>query len=741
MLPWKQVWALPDPASTMCEAWNKASMLSPPGRRRAREKIERFLFSSTLLYVRPITIRVKCRSTYARHCARQMFEVLRYHYTQMWGDSISRFLIRKGRVLQQKPGGVHEQTGDNIKLARKFEKTQYQAIPEENTDVYRTYKDVRLEQYQCNTPGFNDEAVAISQIWRSCTEATEHMQNPLLQEDLWQTAEHLCGTLGHGTDHTKEIVQYIREQTQYRTLSIVDRDPARRASMEQEGYIWRLYDHFSTKPHLYREIPGISPEGIANVRQGLAVACLPKRYWRKKWEEQSTPFAYLTYKGKCFDDTGAWCCKSSHCHMREIISYAGCPSSPYLSTIARCIRTIHRALVKDDRLSFVLWNQSNVTEALHRKVAFLRPHRLQPGQCPCGCKFDRLQVIKTDATAFFTLVNRTRCLEEIRDSIKKLERQDATGIILHRELHNISKVLYKGKRPPRTHKYIPFGDVYKALDYLALDKFFLVGDIVYERLDGLAMGNATSPPTTSFDLDHHSRRIYTDKEHAKTVGAYVPGIPTARVLQSLLHVDDCITFSKIFCEECLARIIKALWPRDVEAKVEEQGADVDFLHCHIRCAANSINTNNILVTPLTPNLLFCQGKTLVPKFAKGQQFVAGVHRRGHLNPILWGKFAIITNTCKQNYLDAKQAIICNIVECILLGWCPKDTGIAAANFPKSHRNTTSNCIRLLGQIIKKSHDINNAWRISSTHPRTWLGYPWFETITKTFDYVAHRMQK
>ncbi len=175
--------------------------------------------------------------------------------------------------------------------------------------------------------------------------------------------------------------------------------------MLEDGYIWRFHEYCKSKPELFEAKENLSAKDIATVRHGLAMECLPRRYWSKVWPESSTPFAYLTYKSKCFSDTCAWTCTSTHCHMREIVSYSCCPSTKYLSKIARCIRTIHRATVADDRLSFVLWNQGQVTEAMQKKGAFLRPRFRHPGTCPCGCIFDRLQIIKVDAMAFFTLVN------------------------------------------------------------------------------------------------------------------------------------------------------------------------------------------------------------------------------------------------------------------------------------------------------------------------------------------------
>ena len=167
MLPWKLVWGLPDPADSMCAVWCKASMLGPGPRRRARDKAERFLFSSTLLSARPVCIRVKCRSTFVRHGAHHFFGVLRDHYTRMWGPNVGRFLVRKSRVLQQRPVGLHEKTSDNIRLAKKFDRGQYDAIDCREAEGFRKFDDVRLEPYQCSVPGYNDEATAISLMWRA----------------------------------------------------------------------------------------------------------------------------------------------------------------------------------------------------------------------------------------------------------------------------------------------------------------------------------------------------------------------------------------------------------------------------------------------------------------------------------------------------------------------------------------------------------------------------------------------
>jgi hypothetical protein len=337
------------------------------------------------------------------------------------------------------------------------------------------------------------------------------------------------------------------------------------------------------------------------------------------------------------------------------------------------------------------------------------------------------------------MVNRERCLDEVRAAIKILVKKGGAGCILHRELRSNNKIVQRGKRVPRTHQFISFDAVLAALDYVAFDKYFQVGRSVYERKDGLAMGNSTSPALTSFDLDEHGRKIYSDVRFAKSTGAHVAGMSTAKAIQCLLHVDDCLAMSKVHCEACLARIIQRTWPRDVSTKLEASGSDIEFLHLRVQAAENSIVTSQVKLSPLIPNEAFCEGKTHAPKMAKCQQFVPGVHKAHHLEAILWGKLSIIVNTNKNDMGTARKAVACAFVEPILLGWCPRTVGLTAANLPKSHRGQTANFIRLVGQTIKKSRSILHAWSKPYDDQNVRIGAPWWDLINAACDFAIHRM--
>ena len=236
------------------------------------------------------------------------------------------------------------------------------------------------------------------------------------------------------------------------------------------------------------------------------------------------------------------------------------------------------------------------------KVRHLRKHWANPGTCQtCGHVFDRIQMLKADATAFFKSVRRKRCLDEVREAVQQMQRMGAKGFLLHRELKTRGSIHWGRRAVPRTHQLIPFDELLRSLVFIDSDRFFTVGTSVFERTDGLAMGNSTSPGLTAFDLDFNSRRIYRSREAAQQAGCHVPHMDASRCVQGLLHVDDAWVASKVFCNTCLSDILKRCWPEDVGAKIEEVGHEINFLHTKITAEANCIHNNRITVTLQIPN--------------------------------------------------------------------------------------------------------------------------------------------
>ena len=194
------------------------------------------------------------------------------------------------------------------------------------------------------------------------------------------------------------------------------------------------------------------------------------------------------------------------------------------------------------------------------------------------------------------------------------------------------------------------------------------------------------------------------------------------------------------CTDCLVTAITALWPRDVEPKLEACGPHISFLHLEIQAAPRSIWTNEVTFRPLITNDMFCKGLSLYPSVAKCPQYINWhVHGRRQWEAVLWGKFAITVYTCRENLATAQDSVICNMVEPILLGWCPKMVAEATANFPKTYRNATANLIRLCGQHLKRSRDAARAWSyLEGT--AAWIDFPWYFLLKSICSFVVQRMR-
>ena len=156
----------------------------------------------------------------------------------MWGQHTAKYMVRKCTVAYCRPAGLHERTSDNIAAARKFDKSLLEQFTPEDKEWYEQYRDVKMEEnFQCSVPGYNDNAKAIAQVWGELDSAMRHFGNDMLSGDLWSTANRLCSQVHAPHDHVQSINDFIRQETQHRMLAIVDRDVARRASMDEKGYI------------------------------------------------------------------------------------------------------------------------------------------------------------------------------------------------------------------------------------------------------------------------------------------------------------------------------------------------------------------------------------------------------------------------------------------------------------------------------------------------------------------------
>ena len=86
-------------------------------------------------------------------------------------------------------------------------------------------------------------------------------------------------------------------------------------------------------------------------------------------------------------------------------------------------------------------------------------------------------------------------------------------------------------------------------------------------------------------------------EHRKNVGWQVENLAFGQIVVGVQHVDDCILFSRIWCEDCMFKHLQATWPTDVGCSKEGGGKCVQMLNSVI-----VIENAQVFVYPHNPNI-------------------------------------------------------------------------------------------------------------------------------------------
>ena len=150
--------------------------------------------------------------------------------------------------------------------------------------------------------------------------------------------------------------------------------------------------------------------------------------------------------------------------------------------------------------------------------------------------------------------------------------------------------------------------VRKAMEYTARHNYFLVGNMVVRRRRGWAMGSSMSEPAALTDLGGAVYETYSSLQKWKRTGLQVENLTPLQTLQAVLHVDDALAFSRVWCAMCIEKGIGKIFPPDVGTTLEGTGPQVHFLHADV-----AIDGISVEVTPHTDNQELAEGKAVYQK--------------------------------------------------------------------------------------------------------------------------------
>ena len=218
----------------------------------------------------------------------------------------------------------------------------------------------------------------------------------------------------------------------------------------------------------------------------------------------------------------------------------------------------------------------------------------------------------------------------------------------------------------------------------------------------MAHGGPVSAPCTSLDLDTAIVSFYNDPEVAEATGWVLDDASPGDLVQGLLHVDDSLIMSKVFCYDCLLHGVEKLWPQDVGASLEGKGARIPFLHVELQIG-NAPEPAPIRAVPLSHNRAFAQGQAAHPAFATLPPYVgAPVTVQRHLAAYAWCRLAAFSQTLRGTTELAAEPLADLLAEMAQLGWPRATIAAVRRRFPRTHASDFATLVRTVGVALRKA---------------------------------------
>ena len=241
-----------------------------------------------------------------------------------------------------------------------------------------------------------------------------------------------------------------------------------------------------------------------------------------------------------------------------------------------------------------------------------------------------------------------------------------------------------------------------GIHYASKNKLFLVGTEVIERLTGWPMGGSFSEPATLVDLGEAIRQLHEDVSVQRRVGWYFANTPIEKLVMGMLHVDDSLVGSCVYCHKCLFKGVESLWPPDVGTKLEEHGSRIRFLQADVHV----LHGKQIEIYPASLNHLFANGSESQPTVSRRAHFVSrDVQDIFDLRCFLLAKVATFGQLAEGSFRRASSATTDFLSECLRLGWPQIWIAKILISLPRRGHADFNNKLKLLGKDMRRHTDL------------------------------------
>jgi len=338
---------------------------------------------------------------------------------------------------------------------------------------------------------------------------------------------------------------------------------------------------------------------------------------------------------------------------------------------------------------------------------------IRPTVCLCGEKKHPVELLKTDATSFYTQVAVADAAASVCRMLGICSEKGFDRVFVPHEKTFLHGWLgTPASRAPQRCFQILFSEIEATLRCIMQDTLFCVGSEVWEQLLGLAMGHACSPVLCQCFLEEK----WFSTLAAKKQGEICKGrhLSIEQLMQPCLHVDDCLWISKALCGKCMFAKVQRIW-EGVQVSAEEEGQHVTFLHCRVTVGNDPLGPS-LHVFPEPVNIAFALGRSSLPEVSRLGLFVnRTVQSRFDLRSFLWAHL-YSSHFCG----NVSFALLCGglgvlLAEPLLLLWPCKWVAWACRSFPRRNRSMVADTIRLWGKRLAHDEPFFTALQLEYMH--------------------------
>ena len=277
-------------------------------------------------------------------------------------------------------------------------------------------------------------------------------------------------------------------------------------------------------------------------------------------------------------------------------------------------------------------------------------------------------------------------------------------VLLEHPTKSLGRLLRKGQPRPRGGVVVPIAEIEAAVRYSEADDYFVVGDFAVRQKRGWPQGHAISEPATLAESGWYIRRLYQNVRRLRRLGFCWGSLSADQMFAGLLHVDDLLLASGLFCGQCMQVLLNRCFPQDFQWGAEEEGDSVRFLHTVVVAGERSMQA-----FPYMPNVPFGLGVQPWPTVSRCPPFL-GPRRTPRASLRQWLHPQLRAFNAPLAYMRPKKYrcyVAALFMEVLFSGWDVRSITATVCEVAPRHDSRFWAVVRQLAPRLRHA----DAWRL------------------------------